>query len=286
MNKIAKVEKSNELALLQYSDDQLDLIKRTVCQGSTNDELQLFMYQVQKTGLDPLAKQIYAIKRWNSELKREVMGIQTSIDGFRLIAERSGKYAGQLGPFWCGEDGVWLDVWTSDGPPAASKVAVLRHDFNEPCWGVARFAGYAQNKKGGGLSFMWASKGDIMIAKCAESLALRKAFPQELSGLYTSDEMDQATNKPEQTTKKEPKKTKTAWCGPLNVKDLGDKMEDFNADIKTVEDSASYEKLTVDAQGLLDQAIVDWPDGYTKTQTNMTEARERIEEIEGDQYGE
>jgi len=286
MNKVAKIENQSPLALLQYNNEQLDLIKRTVCQGSTDDELQLFMYQVQKTGLDPLAKQIYAIKRWNSELRREVMGIQTSIDGFRLIAERSGKYAGQLGPFWCGEDGVWLDVWTSSDPPAASKVAVLRHDFTEPCWGVARFTGYAQTKKGGDLSFMWDSKGDIMIAKCAESLALRKAFPQELSGLYTSDEMDQANVKSEsqEAAQAEEPKTITQWQGPLDVKELGAKLQDFNTDIKGVEDSASFNKLRDDVDPVLEQAKADWPDGYERTQGNITRTIERLEEREGDPF--
>ena len=164
---------------LKHNEIDMALVARTVAKGCSSDELQLFAAICKRTALDPFARQIFAIKRGG------VMTTQVSIDGARLIAQRSGQYAGQVGPFFCGENGHWVDVWLSKTPPMAAKVGVRRSTFVEPLYAVAIWSEYAQSGN------MWAKYPSVMLAKCAESLALRKSFPAELSGLYTTDEMPQ-----------------------------------------------------------------------------------------------
>jgi phage recombination protein Bet len=178
----------------KYDAEEIQLIKDSICRGGTDAELRLFVRVCEHSGLDPFRKQIYAVKRWDSGLGREVMSTQTGIDGFRSVAESSNDYAGQVGPFWCGADGVWVDVWLKAEPPAAAKVGVLRGGFKEPLWAVALHKSYVQRKKDGGVTKFWLQMPELMLAKVAEALAIRKAFPQKLSGLYTSDEMGQADN--------------------------------------------------------------------------------------------
>jgi len=168
---------SSSLAL--WTPEQTQLISTTIAPGCSNDELRLFAYACQRTGLDPFSKQIYAIKRGGK------MTIQAGIDGLRSIAERTGQLDGSE-TLWCGDDGQWTDVWLGSKPPAAAKTTIWRKGAGHPFTGVARFQDY---NAGQGL---WSKMGATMIAKCSEALALRKAFPADLSGVYSTDEMEQA----------------------------------------------------------------------------------------------
>ena len=166
-------------SLALWTPEQTQLISTTIAPGCSNDELRLFAYACQRTGLDPFSKQIYAIKRGGK------MTIQAGIDGLRAIAERTGQLDGSE-TYWCGEDGVWADVWLNSKPPAAAKTVLHRKGAAHPFVGVARFADY---NAGQGL---WSKMPAAMIAKCSEALALRKAFPADMSGVYSTDEMEQA----------------------------------------------------------------------------------------------
>jgi phage recombination protein Bet len=162
---------SNEL--IQFKQEQIELIKKQIAPNANDNELKLFLYQAQRTGLDPLTRQIYCIHRGGK------MTIQTSIDGFRVIAERSGEYAGQDEPIYTEENGKLISC----------KITVykFRGDVRYPASvGVAYFSEYVQQTP------IWTKMPRVMLAKVAEALALRKAFPQDLSGLYTSDEMADA----------------------------------------------------------------------------------------------
>ena len=172
---------SSSLAL--WTPEQTQLIATTIAPGCSSDELRLFAYACQRTGLDPFSKQIYAIKRGGK------MTIQAGIDGLRAIAERTGELDGSHTE-WCGDDGQWADVWLSAKPPAAAKTTIWRKGSSHPFTGVARFADY---NAGQGL---WSKMPAAMIAKCSEALALRKAFPANLSGVYSTDEMEQVEVQP------------------------------------------------------------------------------------------
>ena len=168
-------------------DSKRDLIKSVFFKGCSNDEVELFLHVCKKTGLDPMMKQIYPVKRWSSAEKKEVMTCQTSIDGFRLIAERTGRYCP-------GKEAT--HIYNKEGELVSATTYVKKMTMDGTWHEVAATAfydEYVQKTKEGKVTQFWERMPHVMLAKCAESLALRKAFPADLSGLYTSEEMSQSS---------------------------------------------------------------------------------------------
>ncbi|AIE86367.1 phage recombination protein Bet [Fimbriimonas ginsengisoli] len=156
---------------------KIDLIKRTVAAGATHDELELFFHQARRAGLDPLAKQIYFVKRKGKGV------IQVGIDGLRLIADRTGKYAGS--------DDAEFEGASDRGYPSKAKVTVYKMVSGQRC-AFSATARWDEYYPGDDQGFQWRKMPHAMLAKCAEALALRKAFPSDMSGLYIHEEMEQA----------------------------------------------------------------------------------------------
>jgi phage recombination protein Bet len=159
---------------------------------------QVFLHVCQRTGLDPFARQIYLIGRRDRDSPTgKKWTIQTGIDGFRLFCERDNRYAGEGDPAaeWCGPDGVWKEMWADDdNPPVAARFTVRRVDQDNPVRGVAHYREYVQTKFDGEPNQMWRTKAAGQLAKCAEALARRRLFPQDLSNVYTDDEMAHLEN--------------------------------------------------------------------------------------------
>lgn len=164
----------------EFSPDQIALLKTTVAKGCSDDELKLFLHVCQRSGLDPFARQIYAIKRKNRRTNTEEMTIQTGIDGYRVIAERTGKYApGPEPKYNYDKEGRLIS--------ATSSVFKLVGDRWFEVSATAFFVEYVQEG-----NQLWGKLPHVMLSKVAESLCLRRAFPNELSGVYTHEEMAQA----------------------------------------------------------------------------------------------
>lgn len=169
-----------------WNPQQRAALQQMGVENAPEGDLALFLSYAQRTGLDPFSRQVYMIGRRDNRSGTTRWNIQASIDGLRIVAGRSGEYAGQDGPQWCGQDGEWRDVWLAAEPPAAARVGVRRKGFDGPVWAVALWSEYQANGP------MWRKMPALMLAKCAEALALRKAFPNDLSGLYTAEEMAQS----------------------------------------------------------------------------------------------
>lgn len=177
-----------------FSQKQIEILKNSICKGVSNEEFEVFIMACVKTQLDPFMRQIYAVKRKSKKPDGtwgETMTIQTGIDGYRLIAERTERYAPGPEPTY---------VYDNNGQ-LISSTSYIKKQTKDGTWHTVSASAYLDEycqtfvdkqtgeKKPTG---MWVNMQRTMLAKCAEAQALRKAFPAEMSGVYTKEEMQQA----------------------------------------------------------------------------------------------
>ena len=195
-------ELSEERASVSWTPEQIQLLNDILPENISDKELRLFKYVCQKTGLDPFMRQIHIVKRWDAGRKREVATFQTGIDGYRVIAERSCEYAGSDKPVFVYRTKKEIEELKKQNLPIpkvnlqSASVTVYRMVQGQRVGynATAYWDEYAQYDRNGDLSSFWSRMPRGQLAKCAEALALRKAFPANLSGLYTNEEMQQADN--------------------------------------------------------------------------------------------
>lgn len=166
-------------AVMALSREQRDTLKNTICKELTDSELDLFISFCKSRNFDPLGKFVAPFKSGGK------MSMVTYIDAKRAVAHRSGLFDGMDGPFYCGEDGAWKDVWLAKTRPVACKVVVYRRNCSHPFTAILLASEY----KGGAVAGQMPVH---MLGKATESLALSKAFPEDLGQLYTDDEIPDA----------------------------------------------------------------------------------------------
>ncbi len=197
MNKTVSLVPYQEIsapAVSGFSSKQIDILKNSICKGITNEEFEVFIMACVKTQLDPFMRQIYAVKRKSKKPDGtwgETMTIQTGIDGYRLIAERTERYAPGPEPTY---------VYDNNGQ-LISSTSYIKKQTKDGTWHTVSASAYLDeycqtfvDKNTGEKrpTGMWVNMQRTMLAKCAEAQALRKAFPSEMSGVYTKEEMQQA----------------------------------------------------------------------------------------------
>ena len=287
MSEITHTQAGSDLAITDdqttFTPVQVAALQHIGVATNSPADVAILFHQAKRTGLDPFKREIYMITRKMRDGTRKPT-IQTGIDGFYAIARRAaaadGTTFGIPETYWCGDDGVWRDVWLPSQPPAAAKVVVTRGD--------ATFTTVALTREYMAPGPMWKKMPARMIAKCAEALAIRKAFPDVTSGLYTSEEMEQAgpgdqprpQPQPRQTPRPQPQQAPQAQGqGPAGTVD---DLVALLADATTTDEVTDIaRRLTqINAPGeAIEQARARWTAIHDQNTTDADEA-EVVEDAE------
>jgi phage recombination protein Bet len=218
---------------LEFSSEQRQMIRDTFANGATDAEFAVLLEVSKARRLNPLLRQIHFVKRYDSVKRREVWATQVSIDGLRAIAERTKLYDGQDEPEF---------EYDAKGGIKLARVKVYRKDWGRPAVGVARWEEYVQTTKEGGPTRFWRQMAHVMLGKCAEALALRKAFPEDMAGLYTPEEMAQADN-PRELKREQIKQLKATEPEPEPEPENAEDPEPYFASIASVKSQPELDAI-------------------------------------------
>lgn len=212
------------MSTLQKYEDTEDMMRKlrlwtdSYMKGASSEEVEHFHNICMRTQLSPEMKQICPVPRFDTKLGRSTWTFQVQIDGFRLIAERTGRYA----------PGRQSDYAYNDKDQLISATSYVKKRTDDGTWHevayTAFFKEYVQLTKEGNPTKFWKDMEHVMLGKCAESCALRKAFPADLSGLYTTEEMSQAH--------KEEAKIRDEFISQQQQQHIDDLLENLPEDYK------------------------------------------------------
>lgn len=231
MNQVAKKETNEKVALL----------KRTLGKDLTDNELELFSYVCKHSGLDPFLKQIYPVKRKNKGV--DVMVIQVGIDGLRSIAERTGNYAP-------GKE----NTYTYDKEAKlVSATAFIKKRTADGTWHDVSATAYWNEYRPSIPSHFWDNMPHVMLGKCAEALAIRRAFPAQTAKLYTPEEMAQAEPVMKEEVVVESEVTQPIGDATTPLQKLREILETDGIDSTRLEE---WIKSRAEAKGMKEEGVI------------------------------
>lgn len=241
----AEALKSKTLATIRpeqqtWDENQLAILRSLGIEDASKADVDLFFHYCRTTGLDPFRKLIYMIGRntkvseWvdderaqNGRRKVErwvtKYTIQVGIDGYRKNGREAAKRYGDTlsleGPFFTGEDDFhvtddgeviqhWRKVWPKGRPPHAARFVVWRD--GEAFEGIAHYDEFVQTGYQDQPNSMWAKMPRNQLAKCAEALAWRRAYPDDFAGLILEDAAQPTVIDQEGNIEREPEKRRPA----------------------------------------------------------------------------
>ena len=228
-----------------WTRDQVALITRTVAKGASIDELGLFFNIAKRAKLDPFLRQIHLIPRKVKQPNGSYATVRTpqvGIDGYLAIAERTKQLAGIEDAIF--DDGKKYEPGKEPANPSKATITVYRMVNGErvPFTASARWKEYFPGEK---MGFMWKKMPYGQLSKCALALALRRAFPTDLSGLYVEEEMGKVgepVNIPDPKTDNSIKKPKTAVKTTKTVKTVKPMPKPKKPQNKAIEGEIVQEK--------------------------------------------